>query len=177
MKKIAIIGANPENKLLAPYDDPEWEIWACSNKNENQIPRIDALFEIHDLTNKRVTDILGPAYMEWIKTLPCVYTQETYEHIPGSVVYPFEEVIEAFGPYFLTCSISYMMAFAILDGAEEIGLWGLSDCQEYRHQRPSLFYFKQRAEEEGVKVTDHDGLLENYELYGYTDVVVEKKAT
>lgn len=163
-KKIAIIGAHSATKLKAPYDDDSWEIWACSNKNESVLPRHDIWFEIHSLDNPH----LGQVYLEWLKKQPFVYMQEAFKDYPGSVHYPIQTVVSLFGEYFFTGTVSYMMALAILEKPEEIGLWGFSQCPEYKEQRSSILHFVQLARDAGIKVTAPAGLLDAAPLYGYT---------
>lgn len=47
--KIAVLGSHPETKMKAPFDDPEWKIWACSPHNfeKERLPRVDEWFESH----------------------------------------------------------------------------------------------------------------------------------
>src|SRR5512143_2413950 len=45
--KVALIGTAPSSRMLAPYNDPSWKIWACSPGNMNAIPKADVWFEIH----------------------------------------------------------------------------------------------------------------------------------
>src|SRR5713226_4715918 len=45
--KIAMIGTAPSSRMLAPFNDPSWKIWACSPGNMNALPRVDTWFELH----------------------------------------------------------------------------------------------------------------------------------
>lgn len=49
MTKIAIMGSHPVTKMQAPFDDPDWTIWACSPHNfeKERLPRVDEWFEVH----------------------------------------------------------------------------------------------------------------------------------
>ena len=119
MTKIALLGSAPSSKMLAPFNDPEWEIWACSPANCD-LPRCDAFFEIHGLD----TTLLDPQYAEfvkWCKTHPRVYMQEKRSEFPGAVKYPFDEMRKRFGDYFWTSSLAYMLALAISEQPEIIG--------------------------------------------------------
>lgn len=157
--KIAVVGAHHATKLLAPYDDGAWAVWSCSPFNESELPRQDAWFELHEL------GALQDIYLAWLRDLPRVYMRQHYPDIPGSLPYPLEDVLDRFGPYFLTGTLSYMLALALLYRPNEIGLWGISDCPEYAHQRPSLLYFVQRAREQGVTVTAPKHLINQPKLY------------
>src|SRR3954468_23311721 len=43
-KKVAILGTAPSSRMLAPFNDPEWQIWSCSPGNMGCIPRFDRWF-------------------------------------------------------------------------------------------------------------------------------------
>src|SRR5580698_10373126 len=45
--KVAMIGTAPSSRMLAPFNDPSWKIWACSPGNMNTLPRVDVWFELH----------------------------------------------------------------------------------------------------------------------------------
>jgi hypothetical protein len=134
--KIAILGSATSSRMLAPFNDPDWEIWACSPANCD-LPRIDAFFEIHGLD----TVLRQPEYKDfvaWCAKHPRIYMQEKRPEFPGAYVYPFEEMQRRFGKYFWTSSIAYMLALAIVKRPEAIGLFGvdMSASEEYAHQRP-----------------------------------------
>jgi hypothetical protein len=133
LKKVAVLGFT-NSWRLAPFDDPEWEIWGL-NELYMYIPRWTRWFEIHrrdiyTLDKNRIND-----HVERIKkmTVP-IYMQQHWEDIPESVEYPLKEVMARFGdatrPY-LTNTISYMIALAMIEGFEEIGIFGVDmahDC-------------------------------------------------
>ena len=56
MRKLAIVGTHPKTRADAPYDDHEWDIWAFNEsasqmereKQEQWLPRVDAIFQMHD---------------------------------------------------------------------------------------------------------------------------------
>ena len=39
--KVALIGTAPSSRMLAPFNDPSWTIWACSPGNQNILPRAE----------------------------------------------------------------------------------------------------------------------------------------
>jgi hypothetical protein len=69
--------------------------------------------------------------------------------------YPLDAV-RAFLPKrdFLECTISYMVAYALLKGARRIGLWGchFTGKDEYQYQLPSLTWLLGYAEAKGVEI-------------------------
>lgn len=157
--------------MLAPFNDPSWEIWACSPANTD-LPRCDAFFEIHGPD----TTLLEPQYagfVEWCKKHPRVYMQEERPEFPGAVKYPLDKMSKRFGDYFWTSSLAYMLALAIDMKPKVIGLWGvdMSAGDEYGHQRPGCHYFIQEARRAGIEVyaPPESDILEPPPPYGYRE--------
>jgi len=157
MKKIAIPGAHPSTRLSAPFGDAGWEVWACSFRNVGQLPRHDLWFELHE-------PLGHDKYVSWLARQQnvMVRSERGRTWVPKAKVYPECHVRERFGPYFLTSSVAYMMAYAILQEPSHIGLWGVEMVQghEYQYQRPGCHYFIQRAREQGIEISAPSGLLE-----------------
>lgn len=135
IKKVAIIGMSPSTHDDAPWDDPEWEIWGLP-WDEGYWHRMDRCFEMHDisLVRKRPTE----DYLYRLQSLPCCYMQEP--HWPNITQYPLESVIQTIRLDYFNSSIAYMIALAIHEGFERMGLWGieLRGLQsEYTYQRPN----------------------------------------
>ena len=135
--KIAIMGTAPSSKMLAPFNDPTWQIWSCSPGNQD-IPRWDAWFEIHSNLLWPECIAYGAPYVEWLKkqTKP-VYMQDS-NLVPNATRLPIEDLIKEFGRYFFTSSFTYMIAMAIRAGATDISLFGIdmASRNEYILQRP-----------------------------------------
>ena len=143
MAKVAIVGCS-QSKSLAPFDDLSFEIWGVNNLYPH-IPRANRWFEIHEIfqqgeTYLRRGDIKfrGQPVNDYLKTMgewtqekSCpVYMQRKWDLVPTSIPYPVEEMIKKFGGYF-TNSVSWMIALAIHEGAEEIHVYGVDmavDC-------------------------------------------------
>lgn len=87
--------------------------------------------------------------------VPRLYMQEAY--FPFSERYPFEEVSATVGDYF-NSSIAYLLALAIHEGADRIGLWGVDmlDAEEYGYQRPNCEYLIGFARGRGIDVVVHE---------------------
>ena len=148
MLKVAILGKLP-SKYQAPFADTTFQIWGCNVHDMSKIPRFDLWFDLH--------------------SNPSVY------NIPNNKLilhkdYPLDEAISLVGGSYFNNSISYMIAYAILKGAEEIRLYGvrLDNGEEIRTKqlqnvRELLFFAKGR----GIKVYSYeDNVLANYKLYG-----------
>ena len=163
--KIAIVGTAPSSRMQAPFDDKDWQIWACSpGIAENfqtfcDLPRLDAWFELHTFDNPSLAGKLGDegiaAYGAWMTKLAADGVKVvTQEFIAGGELYPLDAVIAEFGRYF-TNTISYMIAYAIQSGATEIMLAGvdMAAIDEYQHQRKNCEFFLGIAKGRGIEVT------------------------
>lgn len=110
-----------------------------------------------------------------------VYMLEKHTDIPMSERYPMEEITQLVGktrngtPY-LESSIAYMLAQAVLERVDRIGIWGVDlHCEsEYAYQRPNLEYLIGLARGFGIKVfiPPHSALLTHAHgvPYGYWEV-------
>jgi len=171
--KIALIGTAPSSRHLAPFNDPEWTIWACSPGNQGNIPRVDAWFEVHSNLLWPECEAYGKPYIEWLKqqTFP-IYMQDQ-RLIPHAISLPIQELVTEFGKYFFTSSFAYMLAMAIKAGASEIALFGIdmASKDEYILQRPGGHYFMQEAAKRGIKVSVpfESDLAQPPALYAYDD--------
>ena len=165
LRKIAIVGGGP-TRVRAPFDDPSWEIWAFSS-HRWQPPRITRWFELHALTDLR-QQLAGrkpgrrtfPEYWRFLRSLSCpVYMQRRHPSVRTSVRFPLAAVLKRFGRCF-TSTASYMVALAILEGANVLGLWGVnpkrsgeaSGSEDYARQRAALDYLLGMARRQGIEI-------------------------
>lgn len=190
MTKIAVMGSHPETKMLAPFDDPDWKIWACSPHNfeKERLPRVDEWFEVHPTAADaermgKLEDWLnsptpkdepvkvfktsnGPVvvapptrtkeYLDFVRELSeemPVWMQDRSNH-PHAKEYPMEEMRERFCPFMFTSSIALILAKAISEKPEAIGLWGIMQASEneYAYQRPGIQYFLWEAHQAGIEI-------------------------
>lgn len=161
--RVAIIGTMQDSRGLAPYNDPEWEIWGCSPGNAyGALPRVTRWFELHG-----VVDLKGPEnadwnakYFEWLaaQTFP-VYMQEPNDLLPQCRIFPRMAWLKEFGDWgrmAATSSIALMVGFAIMEGADEIGIWGVdmqADVEIYSLQKAGCQIMLKLAHERGIKTT------------------------
>jgi hypothetical protein len=171
--KIAIMGTAPSSKMIAPFQDPTWQIWSCSPGNQD-VPRWDVWFEIHsNLLWPECVSYGGP-YVEWLKkqTNKLIYMQDN-SLVPNATKLPIDELVAEFGKYFFTSSFTYMIAMAIKAGATDIALFGIdmASRNEYILQRPGGHYFMQEAAKRGIRVAVpyESDLAQPPPLYGYSD--------
>jgi hypothetical protein len=100
---------------------------------------------------------------------------KAYDFIPTSAAYPREQIIEevCHGDDFLTCTVSYALAYAIFIGVAAVDLYGISATDDYQSQHPSIAYLLGIAQERGIKVgINRDGgsdLLQSKFHYGYLE--------
>ncbi len=150
-KGIAILGSHPASVELAPFDDPEWKIYACSPHNYEwrDLPRWDEWFEVHVPIEHQTRSY---RYLKFVESLPLVWMRDNkaIPMVPGAKAYPEKELkgeltigpdgmIKSFkrgefSPYCFTSSIAYILAKAIVDCERDqipnIGLWGIMQASE-----------------------------------------------
>jgi hypothetical protein len=128
-KKVALLGTVP-HKLLAPFGDPEFEIWAIAHAClGDPLPRVDRIFEIHKWDEVVKWGSLG-AFEMWPAAPK--YLIEARPDVLNSVAFPFDELADKFNIFddrkepLMTNSISWMMALAMDEGFEEIHIYGVN---------------------------------------------------
>lgn len=175
MKKLAIVGTAPSSLHLAPYNDPDYEIWCLNGVfayiDFPNISNITRWFDIHFLASSMS---LPNNYFEFFKVCPVpVYMQDVFEEVPTSVKFPLEEVLARFPRRYFTNSVSWMIALAICEGYEDISVYGVDMAMstEYGQQRPSCEYFLGYAEGMGINIylPPESDLLKTPFLYGFED--------
>lgn len=113
-----------------------------------------------------------------------IYLQQTCPEIPSSLEFPRHQIQDYFSingepNKFFTCSASWYIAFAILEGFERIELWGFQLRREHQYdwERPCFFYWVDQARKAGIDIylprdvawsdpgdpADYDGPLYGYE--------------
>lgn len=172
--KIAIIGTAPSSRMLAPYQDPSWKIWGCSPGNMNVIPRADVWFELHGNLLWPECRSYGEPYINWLRQLNIPLYMQDQSLCQNALTFPKDEMVAKYGVYFFTSSFAWMMAFAIEQGAKEIGLFGvdMASKDEYILQRSGGHYFIQLAASKGIRVLlpNESDLMQPPPLYGYSEV-------
>lgn len=131
VKKIAILG-KLETKYNAPFEDTSWEIWSMNKHwDEDMIPRVDKWFDIHVNPEKTDADVLREDF-------------------------PFQECQELMGGNYFNNITSYLIAYAILQGATDIALYGMRFIEDHSHRSVELDNVRQWiffAKGKGVSVT------------------------
>ena len=151
--KVALVGGCPNSEYLAPFSDKEWDIWVHGNQmNRHENRRVSRIFEIHDDLSEH-----PPQYAPWIaeKKIPMIVGRNFPIKADHISVFPFDKANAIMGQH-LTSTPAYMMALAIIEGATEIGIYGVDmsvDDHEYFHQRPTMYAWVGYARGLGIKVT------------------------
>jgi len=177
-KKIAIIGKASNSLMLAPFEDPSWQIWGLSNAY-NDIPKWDVWFELHDWEYHRR---INPDHYHWLMEdhgKPIYAFEDNYHDAPWAKKFPIDDLKGMFGSLFngnpvfkyWTNSPSYMMGLAMLQGATHIGIWGVDMVMndEYAYQRPSCELMIGACLAKGIAITipSESSLCKSHRLYGY----------
>lgn len=151
--RVAIVGGS-DTWVDAPFNDPEWKIWVLGNQIDNyKNKRIDRIFEIHNLKTIRN---LGQKYPEYLVGMgvPLVVSDEFPLKAPHVHVFDYDAALPLIGENF-SSSIAVCMAQAIMDGAEEIAIYGVNmavDDHEYSRQRAAMEQWIGYAKGLGIKV-------------------------
>lgn len=172
--KIALIGTAPSSRMLAPFNDPSWKIWGCSPGNQGILPRVDAWFELHANLLWPECKSYGEPYIAWLNQQKFPIFMQDKSLVPNANVFPKDELVKEFGPYFFTSSFTWMMAYAMTIGAKEIALFGIdmASHDEYIIQRPGAYYFFVEAARRGIKIWApfESDIMQAPGLYAYSDV-------
>ena len=178
MRKVTILGASgPSNKWANSLPD-DVELWGMNMGHRFLTRPAQRFFQIHHRMHN--ADSGNPPghfgrpldHEEFLQTcgIP-VYMQQVDDAIPTSVRYPIEKVTASFGSY-LTSTAAYMMALALWEGVDELGLLGIymDTGTEYEKQRPCLEYYLGMARQMGVRVSLPPGCtLAQAPLYAYSE--------
>jgi hypothetical protein len=170
-RKIAIIGTAPQ-WALAPFDDPEWEIWGIYGV-VTAGKRLTRVYELHDraiIEEQAKKDKTG-AYFEKVAAMGENYiTKDHFDQAPNASRFDFDSKIKKYGRYFAS-SAAWLLAQAIDEGVDTIGMWGINMAanEEYVHQKPSCTYLLGYARAKGINIVipASSELLQCSHLYGY----------
>lgn len=188
-KKVAILGSAPSSVLLAPFGDPTWDIWGCSPGCYPVAKRVDRWFEIHRYEPGQPW--FSPEYIQYMARFGGpVYMVEPVKDIPNSEYYPLDRVLnhvyahivdgkgvwreKRFDRSDFSSTIAWMIALAIVEGYDEIGLWGvdMSAQEEWFFQRSGCQSLIDAAKSIGiaVRVPCESDLLRPPPLYGFCEI-------
>ena len=195
--KVDIVGYTPHRqKAHWGLEHGDWEVWCLNDLYMQQLPPIDPKrvrwFEMHPWNErgpdgKPTTYSVDRAHIPVLRKLAQqgarVYISEPRpEEFPEAIVFPYKELYRYFGDKlggrlkYFTNTISFQVALAIMEGATEIGIYGVDMMtggggginNEYGYQRPSVEYWIAAAEFSGIPVTlpDEADILKTAFVYG-----------
>lgn len=154
--KVAIVCGSPSTEFLAPFNDESWEVWVLGNRLDRfKDKRVTRVFEIHeDLSEHQDPE----AYCEFLASSGhYLIVGENFPINNADIeVFPYKEAQALSKFVTLASSPAYMMAYAILNGATEIAIYGVDmavDDHEYFWQRPCMWGWVRFAEGRGIKIT------------------------
>lgn len=149
---VAIVGGSPSTQHLAPFSNPEFEIWVHGNQMDRHIERrVSRIFEIHDDLAEH-----QEGYAAWLveRQIPLVVGRNFPFQGETITTFPYEAANAIMGQH-LTSTPAYMMALAILEGAEHISIYGVDmavDDHEYFYQRPCMYAWIAYAKARGIEI-------------------------
>lgn len=176
MRKIAIVGTAPDSVKDAPFHDKSWEIWSLGANADVflSIPnsRFNRWFELHTFTALKLANALPQHRLDFFKRIGNTLTigHDNCE-LPEAVMYPKDAVIADIGREYFTSSIAWLIALAIHEKVDVIGLWGVNMIGdgEYSHQRACCEFLLGVAQGRGIKVelSQRSPLLRAERMYAF----------
>lgn len=169
MRRIAIIGSAGSTRQDAPWNKPDWEKWGLSP--DPLFNELDCIFEVHDLSEVK-PEISGAIKQMRHGAQRLIYRDPSVGLLSpeSSYQYPLKDIVKLFNREYLTSSIAYMLALAIKQEPDEIGIWGVDMAteDEYGIQRPCAHYYLGFAQGKGIKLTipENSALLKAGATYG-----------
>lgn len=185
MRENVIILGTAHTLHTTQFDLEDYDYWACQpvithRANKNSPPlvdghRIDALFEMH---NKEYWTTIIERLNNYVKKNPdvTIYMQEENDKIKNVKKYPLDEV-QSFINHprmrnYMTSTIAYMIALAIMKGYKTIELYGIhmsSEEEEYSLQRECVSTLLGFAWGKGIDfwLPDQSEVMKSNHLYGY----------
>jgi|SaaInlV_200m_DNA_2_1039689.scaffolds.fasta_scaffold04062_6 hypothetical protein len=169
MKTVALVGFNKTTMKYHTKAPKGAEVWTVNHAWKYDIPKIDRLFEIHLPEHRLTSNIITKEHDVWLSKehdFPIYTLPSTYEKIPSSVAYPYDEIVAEHCGNLLagdkvqkvfTSSFDYMLALAIHEGFKNIYIYGFAmrGNSEYGYQRDGLAYWLGYANARGIKIIQH----------------------
>ena len=129
-------------------------------------------FEFHNVQLKEREGLTE--WFDWLAKQPLVFMQQgPTPRFPLAKKYPIEGMIAKYGRYWWTSSIAYMMAAAMDQKPQTIGIYGVDMAanSEYNQQRLACQFFMMKAVEQGIQIVipPESDLLEPPPMYGYCE--------
>jgi hypothetical protein len=141
MTKIGIV-ARAGTASLAPYTDPEWELWGLPWVS---YPRIDAVFEVHEqpVWDDRGIDLAEDGACNPEATVYAVTSRMYRFKNSECVEFDTPGLAKQFPDAPFDNSLCYQMAYAVTKAPKTVGLWGVHmvSKREYLWERAGVQYW------------------------------------
>jgi len=156
---VAIVAFGPTADRVSLFrDDPDWEIWGMNDGHrhvlyQGDVLRADRWFELHEMHAQDESD------WRWLGSCPVPVYVPPHAYpdprIPHAVRYPIERIEATYAAAlqpFWACSFSYMIALALAEGFETIGLFGFEfgSPREWIVERANVLFWAGLAAGRGV---------------------------
>ena len=168
MKTVRIYGS-AGNTRESPKDLPLGvEVWLCNSVTTNKLRCPHTLtqwtrwFNFHSRAHMVGTYPSAYSYYQTKAEGKPIYLLKAQPDVPTSVAFPRENIQAFFatakGPNrYFTCSVCWLLAFAIFEGFERIEMWGfeLRDTKPgsaFAWERPCVAYWIKMAKDRGVDI-------------------------
>ena len=152
--RIALLGMHEATQ--SGLDSAEWDqVWGLAHDLETPM-RCTAAFEAH---SQQIIEAHCPEHAERLSSL-AQYMPLTTAWGWTTSLGPHHSVV-SYGALdhgtYIESSIAYMMAVAMQERPEAIGIFGvdMAEAEEYGYQRPNMAYLVGKAEGMGIEVTLH----------------------
>jgi hypothetical protein len=171
-KKVCIVGYAENSRHMAWFNDPDCEIWGV-NQLYRFVPRADRWFQLHRNWNDRKYWAEKTDLAAWMQNAPIpIYMIDQEPSIPNSLAYPKEWVKGELKVHeYFTSTIAFMLALAIAEGFEHIGLYGIDLIigREYHFEKSCVEFYFGIAHARGVAyhLPPNSALLWQSHTYGY----------
>jgi hypothetical protein len=141
------------SRLSCPFDGEVWGVNNGYRQAKQQNGHLDKLF----LSHGQVRDKDGDKNFNWdeINALGIeVINTHRCKHIKNLKLYPFKQIVKAFGCDYFSDTICYMLAYAIYKGYERIYMYGIDmmTTGEYWEEKGGVEYWIGYARGRGVEV-------------------------
>jgi len=167
MKHVAIVGLGPScnqylelTKRAGGRQKLFTETWMINALGD--VFQCDKIFHMDDVRIQEIRAKTKPqsniaAMLEWLKntTIP-VYTSRSHPDYPALIDFPLEDVLNNFGHDYFNNTTAYAVAFAILEGVDEMSLFGMDYTYPNVHDaekgRACVEFWLGQAHERGIKI-------------------------
>jgi hypothetical protein len=180
--KLAIVGAEPQTRENAPYNNPDYDIWSFADwLTADWLRRCDAILEVHAPAYYR-NHPRTPEYWQALQdTDTTVYMCPVADpKVPAAVEYPLEAVLAMLGKStnagkplrVFNCTVAFAMALGILQEYPVIDIYGveLASTGQYSKQGVDYAFWKGFAAGRGITInTNCSAGMFAHPLYGVED--------